>query len=261
MADSAYNDAFYDDQADGSYAAAGAVLPLAFALLDAMPRSVVDVGCGVGTWLKQALALGVEDVVGLDGDYVPQDKLRIDKGQFRPADLKQDFATALNRRFDMAISLEVAEHLPPERGPSFVRQLCALSDKILFSAAVPAQGGTGHVHENWPEYWALLFARQGFACFDPLRDQAWTHPQVPWWYAQNMLFFSRGAASARLEKFRAPYSKPLTRLHPIGMLNKGGEPPLMGDASKESAYYLDLDRKWRAGAGSQPGSRPLPSQT
>lgn len=258
MVDSAYDEAFYDDQAGGSSEAAQVVLPLAFDMLEHAPRSVVDVGCGVGTWLERALAWGVEEVVGIDGAYVPLDKLRIDRGAFVPADLQKDFVTALNRKFDLAICLEVAEHLPPAHGPSFVRQLCALSDKILFSAAVPGQGGTGHVHENWAEYWGILFARRGFACYDPLRDRIWTHPQVPWWYAQNILMFSRGTATQKLEKTRAGFSKSLTRLHPVGMLNKGGEPPLMGEQGAETAYYLELDRIWRGGASAAPGERPLP---
>lgn len=260
MIDSAYDEAFYDDQAEGSSEAARIVLPLVFSLLDQLPRSVVDIGCGVGTWLKQVEALGVEEVLGVDGAYVPVDRLRIDKGKFLAADLQQDFAATLNRRFDLAICLEVAEHLPPARGPDFVRQLCALSDKILFSAALPGQGGTGHTHENWAEYWAILFARRGYVCYDPLRDQVWSHDKVPWWYAQNMLVFSRGGGSPRLEKTRAGFGKSLTRLHPVGMLNKGGEPSLMGESAAETAYYLELDRLWREGGSSLPRQRPIPGQ-
>ena len=56
----------------------------------------------------------------------------------------------IDRRFDLALSLEVAEHLPPECGSEFVQTLTDLSSVILFSAAIPFQGGTDHLNEQWP---------------------------------------------------------------------------------------------------------------
>ncbi|MER2519121.1 MAG: methyltransferase domain-containing protein [Bdellovibrionales bacterium] len=258
MSETLYDENFYAEQAPGSLTAAATVLPTLFWLLGAPPRSLVDVGCGIGTWLKQAQAMGVREIVGLDGDYVPSNRLLINPSQFIASDLRGDFSSPLNRRFGMAMSLEVAEHLPADRAQNFVAQLASLSDLVLFSAAMPRQGGTGHVHENWAEYWALHFAMLGYACFDPLRELYWTEPKVPWWYAQNVLVFARGEISAQLERFRAPFDRALTRIHPVGRLCRGGEPPLMGDPMAEVLYYQILDRLWRAGKPVLPPLRPLP---
>src|SRR5690242_8105092 len=104
-----YDHAFYRDQAAGSARSASVIIPLLREFLTV--RSVCDVGCGVGTWLRCWLDNGVTDVLGIDGDHVAQDQLLIPADKFLAADLRQPLQC--NRRFDLAMSLEVAEHLPP----------------------------------------------------------------------------------------------------------------------------------------------------
>jgi len=104
-------------------------------------------------------------------------------------DLKEPIP--VERNFDLALSLEVAEHLPAHLAPSFVDSLAALSPVVLFSAAIPGQGGTHHVNEQWPEYWAELFRERGFAVIDCIRKTVWQNDAVEWWYAQNLLLFVR----------------------------------------------------------------------
>src|SRR5438874_4807793 len=120
------------------------------------PRSVVDFGCGLGIWLEKFVLHGVEDYVGVDGPWVPQDDLHFRQDHFVAARL--DRPLRLGRRFDLAVALEVAEHLPDHRGSTFVRTIVEHAPCVLFSAAVPQQGGTDHVNEQWPDYWAELFA-------------------------------------------------------------------------------------------------------
>jgi len=151
------------------------------------PRSVVDVGCGLGTWLSVFLENGVADVTGVDGDYVDASRLEIPAERFVAHDLSTPLS--LDRRFDLAVSLEVAEHLPADRAAVFVGSLTALAPFVLFSAAIPFQGGTNHVNEQWPEYWAALFEHRGFAAVDCVRREVWSDENVEWWYAQNTLLF------------------------------------------------------------------------
>jgi 2-polyprenyl-3-methyl-5-hydroxy-6-metoxy-1,4-benzoquinol methylase len=160
-----YTSAYFDSHVAGSLRSAHAVLPLVLDLVDV--KSAVDVGCGVGAWLSVLKELGVDDVLGIDGDYVEPKDLLIPKRCFTAHDLTQDFD--VERTFDLALSLEVAEHLPPERAHSFVETLARLARVVLFSAAIPGQGGIAHVTERWPDYWAGLFAEHGYVPVDALR--------------------------------------------------------------------------------------------
>jgi len=147
------------------------------------PRSVVDVGCGTGTWLTIFGEAGVPDVLGVDGDYLDRSLLCIAEDRFVTADLTKPFG--LNRRFDLVVSLEVAEHLPEEAADVFVQTLVSLGDTILFSAAVPGQGGQNHLNEQWPAYWQAKFARHGYAFHDVIRKKIWDNERVDAWYRQN----------------------------------------------------------------------------
>jgi SAM-dependent methyltransferase len=184
---SAYGADFYAYQQAGSLSSAGVIVPAVCDLV--RPSSVIDVGCGVGTWLSMFARSGVADLLGLDGGYVPRSDLQIPVERFRETDLSQPFAVP--RVFDLAVSLEVAEHLPPASAQGFITSLTRLSPAVLFSAAVPHQGGWHHVNEQWPQYWAELFAHERFYPLDCLRERFWTTANVRWWYAQNIVFFLR----------------------------------------------------------------------
>ena len=73
-------------------------------------KSVIDIGCGAGNWLATFERLGVTDYLGIDGAHLPPETLRIPHERFRPHNLATPLS--LDRRFDLAVSLEVAEHLP-----------------------------------------------------------------------------------------------------------------------------------------------------
>ncbi len=181
-----YSKTFYNEIAGGSGRSAEIVLPLVFEI--GKPASVVDVGCGVGAWLRASKSAGVDKVLGFDGDHVPVDLLEIEQPEFRAADLSKPLPH-VGRRFDLAISLEVAEHLPRERADGFVEDLCGLADMVLFSAAVPYQGGQDHINEEWPSQWAERFASHGYIPFDVVRPVVWANPEVEVWYQQNTLLF------------------------------------------------------------------------
>lgn len=124
---------------------------------------------------------------GLDGPYVPTKYRVISEQEFYPTDLSKPIN--INERFDLVISLEVAEHLPENRAEGFVRDLCLLGDIILFSAAVPRQGGTEHINEQWQTYWANKFDKNGFDAFDIIRPKIYDDYRVPLWYRNNMIVY------------------------------------------------------------------------
>ncbi|MGP1310858.1 MAG: class I SAM-dependent methyltransferase [Phycisphaerales bacterium] len=197
-----YSRRFFAGQRGGSDRSAQRVVGLVMDLI--APTSVVDVGCGVGAWLAAFQAAGVEDVVGVDGDYVPTDMLQVDRSRFIPANLQKPLD--IRRTFDLAMSLEVAEHLPDTVADDFVATLCGLAPVVLFSAATPLQGGTGHVNERPQSYWAERFARHGFRAVDALRPEIWNDPDVKFWYRQNaMVYASERAlqANGRLREIAA----------------------------------------------------------
>jgi hypothetical protein len=132
------------------------VLPIVFELC--RPRSAIDVGCLFGAWAAECRRLGVDEVVAVDGGYVSVSDLLIPGDAFLAHDLNQPLR--LERKFDLAISLEVAHYLPESRAGGFVADLCELAPMVLFSAAIPHQGGIGHVSEQWPG-WAERFAEHG----------------------------------------------------------------------------------------------------
>ena len=187
-----YSQRFYAIQQRGSSRSAQKVLPLAFAAVK--PQSVVDIGCGIGTWLATARDLGARRAVGLEGPWVTTAALADGSLEILPTDLEQPFA--LGERFDLAVCMEVAEHLSPARAESFVGDLCRLAPHVLFSAAVPGQGGTNHVNEQWQSYWASLFAKQGFGARDIIRPALWHDRAVEYWYRQNAVLYSAGAGAA-----------------------------------------------------------------
>jgi SAM-dependent methyltransferase len=196
-----YDQAFYEQQQDISLSSARAVVPHVLSILDV--ASVCDLGCGVGTWLAAFRENGVTETLGIDGDYVSRAKLKIPAGSFQAGDLERASETGLkltDRRFDLAISLEVAEHLPRSSAGGFVRQLTGLSDVVLFSAALPKQGGTHHVNEQWPSYWIGLFAENGFEPIDCLRRPFWNNNLIDLCYRNNMMLFASAAGLGRSPK-------------------------------------------------------------
>lgn len=190
----AYDTRFYDWVNMTARRSARIVLPIVAGAC--RPASVVDVGCGEGAWLSVWRELGVHDVFGLDGAHVEPARLAIARENFRAADLSRAFSAP--RRFDLAQSLEVAEHLPRASAEGFVASLCTLSDVVLFSAAQPGQGGERHVNERTPGWWAGLFERQGYVAFDAIRAGVSGDSRVDPWYRFNTILFANRAGEARL---------------------------------------------------------------
>lgn len=207
-----YDQQFFEERDGRTRYAAGRVLDVVQGVLPGV-GSCVDIGCGVGTWLSVLAERGVEDVVGAEGDWLDTSLLKIDPAKFVRIDLRESIP--IDRRFDLAISLEVAEHVTPAEGDRLVGKLCEVSDFVLFSAAVPCQGGKHHINEQWQSYWARKFADRGFLAFDVVRPAVWGDDRVDVWYRQNTVLYVKEARAGELRTHVKP-SDPdaLSVVHP-----------------------------------------------
>jgi SAM-dependent methyltransferase len=204
-----YSSTFFAVQQEGSIGSAEIIVPLVLSRFKV--TSVVDVGCGVGGWLKVFERHGIRDYLGIDGNYLPMEMLKIPVERFRPEDLSH--LSDIGRSFDLACSLEVAEHLPESCAERFVATLVKCAPVILFSAAIPRQGGTAHVNEQWASYWAEKFERHGYLAVDCIRPAIYGDWRVEWWYRQNALIFCRPErCPAGYQPVRSPYD--LNRVDP-----------------------------------------------
>jgi SAM-dependent methyltransferase len=149
-------------------------------------KNVVDFGCGQGAWLSVWRRTGAA-VTGVDGAYVDTGGLLIDPALFVAADLGEPID--LGRRFDLVQSLEVAEHLPAAEAQQFVDTLTSHGSCVVFSAAVPGQGGEHHVNEQPLDYWRALFRRRGFVAVDYLRPLIADAAAIAWWYRCNIILY------------------------------------------------------------------------
>ncbi|HBD93756.1 MAG: hypothetical protein A2015_12525 [Spirochaetes bacterium GWF1_31_7] len=148
------------------------------------PQSVLDAGCGHGIWLNEFRKHGIEDTLGIDfsDDAIISDDETIISGDW-------SVPVEINRQFDMVLSLEVGEHIPENRADMYIDNLTRLSDVIIFSAAIPGQGGPGHVNERWPFYWQKKFNEKGFKGYDVIREAIWENDTIHPWYRQNIIIF------------------------------------------------------------------------
>ena len=223
-ATSDYDREFFEDHVQKARTSAEAIVPLVIELVE--PSSVVDLGCGLGTWLAAFARHGVSDYIGVDGDWVPRWAMEIPAERFVPARLDQPLE--LGRRFDLAVSLEVAEHLPERVAKRFVETATGLAPFVLFSAAIPHQSGLHHVNEQWPDYWATLFAAEGYVVVDSIRSLVWSFPGVLYWYKQNAFLYVRSDVLAErpgLARARgATNESMLSLVHPSLLLHMARAP-------------------------------------
>ena len=183
----------------------------------ALPVSVLDVGCGRGVWLAEWRRQGVTDICGMDGTYVDPQSLRIPVSDFRAMDISKTFD--LERKFDWVECMEVAEHIPEQFSDILVDNLVRHGDVILFSAAIPGQGGEFHVNERPYEYWRAKFLQRGYQAYDAIRPSIRGLAEIEPWYRYNTFVFANEAGSHRLsgsaKLHLMPADRPIADLSPL----------------------------------------------
>jgi SAM-dependent methyltransferase len=246
-----YDDGFFSGLEGAVDESAGVIVPIVCSLL--APDAVLDVGCGRGTWLRVFAEHGVADIYGVDGPYV-LDALEIAPSSFGARDLTAPLD--LGRRFDLVVSLEVAEHLDPRYAEPFVASLVKHAPAVLFSAAIPFQGGPGHVNEAWQSSWATRFAAHGYEPVDAIRPEVWSDERVAFWYAQNTLLYVDAETRQRLDGVCGA-TGPLDVVHPrllertCATLVPPQPPPSLSRLLKELPAAATRATRRRAGTRSQ----------
>ena len=179
-------------------------------------QSILDLGCGTGNWLHCLSTGSNRTIQGLEMEIFDDATLSIPSSLILHLDLGRH--VNLHRRFDLALCLEVAEHLDPACASTIVENCVRHSDIVLFSAALPGQQGLRHLNERPAEYWEDLFARHDYAVLDRIRPLIWNDPQIPIWYRQNLLLYARRSSEvfpgidARSRATARPM--PLSLVHP-----------------------------------------------
>lgn len=215
-----YDRQFYEARSDGSLRSARVIIPI---LLRYFPvRSVVDIGCGIGTWLKVFEENGVRHVLGVDGPHIDPAMLVIHSQKFLAVDLQAELR--LLDCYDLAMSLEVAEHLPEAFSTRFVTKLTEAAPIVLFSAAVPGQPGLQHVNTQWQDYWRAIFGDRGYVALDIVRPAVWGRGDVDYWYQQNTIVYCH--SSIAVTRSDLPWDSEKTSLNVV-------HPALYGQKTRE----------------------------
>jgi cyclopropane fatty-acyl-phospholipid synthase-like methyltransferase len=235
-----YGHDFYKDRHQKTVYSATTILSK---VLEAIPEvnSAVDFGCGVGTWLSVLKGKAVKDIQGIDGAWVDKSLLEIPESNFLQIDFEEPIQ--LNKKYDLAISLEVAEHLPISHAKAFVENLVNASDFILFSAAIPFQGGRNHVNEQWQNYWLTLFNEKNFTVIDFIRGEIWDDQDIPTWYRQNTLFFVHKERVKEIKLASADTRKqlPIALVHPDAYLSKMNQ---LNSVKGSFGLFLRALKRW-----------------
>lgn len=233
-----YDSGFYDYINSGSSRSAAVVCPRVVQWL--APGSLLDVGSGAGAWCRAWSAAGIPDVAAVDGDYVDAKSLLIDPSTFFPRDISTSFD--MGRRFDLVTSLEVAEHIAQGKADVFVDNLVRHGDVVLFSAAVPGQGGEFHVNEQPLDYWREKFRARGYRCFDPLRPLIQGMRDVEPWYRYNTLLYVAAPRARSLPDSvlatEVAGGQPVADVSPLSWRLRNGLIRMMPDSARNLAVSV-----------------------
>lgn len=211
-----YDSSFFEKISGSSLASAEIVLNTVNTVFPF--RSVIDFGCGYCAWLTAAEALGASKLRGLDGPWVDVSKLMSRAIDFSHVDFEQRIPD--QGKFDLAMSLEVAEHISETAARFFIDALCAASDTVLFGAAIPGQVGRHHVNLKWQSWWAARFEERGYVAIDAVRPQLWMDERIHWWYRQNLLIYCKADSAEVIKAFKSLERPIFDIVHPENYMAK-----------------------------------------
>ncbi len=212
-------------------------------LMDAIsPKSVLDIGCGIGIWLNEFKKLkGVEKVQGIDGEWVLNTPLDINRDEieiynFESSDSKINCIG--NFKYDLAICLEMAEHVSCAKSNFIVDTLIKASDVIYFSAATPRSGGIHHINEKWQTYWIEKFKKRGYVVIDYIRPKIWNDDRVCYFYKEESFVFVHKNALSNYPQLLNYVQEPIYDLiHPVHFMDQVIKP------SHEWGYLFEMQKR------------------
>lgn len=205
-----YDKGYYEKHQDGSYQSASRILRFLNTLIRF--ETVIDFGCGMGTWGVAAKELGARRYIGIDQHEYDISYMQIDPSEYWEKNLQ--LPIHVEHFYDLAICVEVAEHIPEDYANTLIDNICLGSETILFSAALPYQGGTGHVNEQPCSYWVNKFLIKGYKPIDCIRPIFWNDAQVEVWYRNNCMLYVTEKASERIKVHLPAISFPSDIVHP-----------------------------------------------
>lgn len=216
-----YSSTFYDGQRDASVRSAERVVPYLTDLL--APQSVLDVGCGVGGWVRAFKSAGVTTAHGVDGPWARESGLLIPEVDFSEFDFLHAptpySPEGLLERYDLVTTFEVVEHLPHNRAADLADFFATKADAVVIGGAIPGQGGSHHINEQWPSYWAKLMSERGYKACDFIRFALWDDDDILPWYKQNSIgYFKNTVPACVVEHVKNEWERriyePLSLVHP-----------------------------------------------
>ena len=144
----------------------------------------------------------------------------------------------IDKKYDLVLCLEVAEHLEEESAKKFIECLTNLGDLIIFSAAIPGQGGQNHLNEQFPDYWLGIFNSLDYSLIDDIRPEFWNNQKIEWWYRQNIMVLKKNANPVeKIEhKFQIHPELYKRKLDEIVFLKKINDNMIQGKISPRNAF-------------------------
>ncbi len=232
------NITYIHDEIGHNLRAPNKIVPFVYNLIK--PKSVIDIGCGLGTFIKVFKDIGVGTVLGIDGEWTNRDLLfkNISPEEFNSMDLTKPLI--LKEKFDLAISLEVAEHIDETFTNVYLDNLINASDIILFSAAIPFQGGFNHVNEQWSSYWEKKFLEKNYILCDILRTTFWGDSEIDFWYQQNICLYINKEVNVNFLKPNTNTNIMSKAVHPELYLKKATELNTILLGKKDLIFYCKL---------------------
>jgi SAM-dependent methyltransferase len=188
MQNNIYNENFYKSVEVRAIETADRVIKILFESLPAI-ESVKDIGCGSGIWIKKFHeAKKLKRAIGFDlaEALIPNKKVLRSEIEFFPVDF-ENVEENIFPKTDLSIFLEVAEHLSEGTAKKIIKFICKTSDLVIFSAAIPGQGGYNHMNEHSMQYWVQLLEANKFIVFDLFRSELNKFKRLPFYYRNNII--------------------------------------------------------------------------
>jgi 2-polyprenyl-3-methyl-5-hydroxy-6-metoxy-1,4-benzoquinol methylase len=157
------------------------------------PKSVIDFGCGIGSYLYAAKQCGIKKIKGLEigGNFA---KEYTDESVRELIDFNTDITKPISPGFfDISMCIEVAEHVEMQGSSQLVKNIAKATKQFcIWSAAPPGQDGCGHVNCHEKEYWTNLFLLEDMKPSDKEDEVRICMKGSPDYIMNNLMVFCHG---------------------------------------------------------------------